>query len=148
MRPDDAHCYRPFANHPCHLIKFAVARRAIADLFAYLGDGFHTERILEPQLPLTTNLPPAAKQQVQGKLEQLNQIPPAKTAEKRTVTSLSLTSLPQSVLKASATSTCSSKPTTTKRHANFAKLTNHICRAVDVDSQHAVSLRYVKGCTN
>ena len=84
IRPNDAHFFRPIANQHCHIINLAIAPRAIYDLFNYLGDGFRAEQILEPTLPPTVHLAPSVKQQVQRKLEQLQQIPVSNSAERRT----------------------------------------------------------------
>lgn len=84
IRPNDAHYYRPSNGHDCQVINLAVARRAVYELFAYLGDGFRTAPILEALLPPTVNLSPASKAYLIAKLEKLNSIPAGNLAEKRT----------------------------------------------------------------
>ncbi len=84
IRPNDAHHYRPIPDYVCQVINLAITRQAIQDLFSYLGDGFHPERILDPELPPTINLTPPAKKQIKTKLEQLQSIPVSSGAAQRT----------------------------------------------------------------
>ncbi|KAA3653970.1 MAG: AraC family transcriptional regulator [Chloroflexi bacterium] len=84
IRPNDAHFYRPIPGYNCQVINLAIARRAINDLFDYLGDGFHTHRILDLEMPPTINLAPAIKEQVKTKLEQLHSIPVNSGASQKT----------------------------------------------------------------
>ncbi len=84
IRPEDIHCCRPVRGNECHVINLAIAQQAITDLFAYLGEGFRAERILNLKLPPTVKLTQSAKRQIITKLEQLNAIPRDQTAQKRT----------------------------------------------------------------
>lgn len=84
IRPDDAHYYRPVPGCTCQVINLAIARRAIYDLLAYLGEGFQAQRILDLELPPMVNLTPPDKQRVQAKLEQLHRIPIENSTAKRT----------------------------------------------------------------
>jgi AraC family cel operon transcriptional repressor len=84
IRPNDAHYYRPISGCDCQIINLAVARRAIDELFYYLGEGFSPQRILASELPPTVNLAPSIKDQVKAKLEQLHSIPVRSGANQRT----------------------------------------------------------------
>lgn len=84
IRPDDAHYYRPISGSACQVINLAISRRAIHDLFTYLGDGFHPQRILDLELSPTVNLASPIKQQVKNKLERLHSISMQNATTKRT----------------------------------------------------------------
>ncbi|MEM7347731.1 MAG: AraC family transcriptional regulator [Chloroflexota bacterium] len=84
IRPQDAHYYRPVKGRNCQIINLAIARQAINDLFAFLGEGFHAQRIVDRPLPPTVNLAPGTKRQVQIKFEQLHSIPMQNISERRT----------------------------------------------------------------
>lgn len=84
IRPDDTHYYRPIPGCTCQAINLAIARRAIYDLLAYLGEGFHAQRILDLELPPMVDLTPPDKQRVRAKLEHLHSIPVENSTAKRT----------------------------------------------------------------
>jgi AraC family cel operon transcriptional repressor len=75
IRPNDAHYYRPIPGCACQIINLAISHRAIDDLFAYLGEGFHAQRILDFDMPPAVTLAPTVKHQVIKKMEQLHNIP-------------------------------------------------------------------------
>ncbi len=74
IRPNDAHYYRPKLNQSCQLINLAITRRAIYDLFGYLGCGFQTDQMLASPLPPMVQLTAGMTQQVHRKLAQLHQL--------------------------------------------------------------------------
>ena len=57
MRPSARHSYRQYNGEDCGLIYLAFPARTVSDLLADLGDGFHPNRLLEPNLYPTVALP-------------------------------------------------------------------------------------------
>lgn len=84
IRPQDVHQFNPVPDCNCHMINLAVAKRAIDDLFAYLGEGFQGHLICDLPLPPTVNLSQSIKDLVQAKLEELQSIPYYETAVRHT----------------------------------------------------------------
>ena len=84
IRPRDAHQFRPVRGSNCQMINLAVSQKTVNDLFAYLGNGFPSQLLLEPMLPPTINLTKPIKFQTRQRFERLNAIPLDESASKRT----------------------------------------------------------------
>ena len=74
IRPDDIHRFRVYKQASCQMINLAISRKAIKDLFLYLGDGFKSDALLLPHIPPSVTLSSHPKQQIMQKLEHLNSI--------------------------------------------------------------------------
>lgn len=56
IRPDDAHFYQRSDQQECQLLNLAFMSTTAQTLFAYLGDDFESERLLQVDLPPTAHL--------------------------------------------------------------------------------------------
>ncbi len=70
IRPQDYHWYEP-STHNFQLINVIVPRTTINAMFAYLGNGFESSRLLDTPLPPTTQMSMSDFQSVQNELKQL-----------------------------------------------------------------------------
>ncbi|MDO3411786.1 AraC family transcriptional regulator [Saccharibacillus sp. CPCC 101409] len=80
IRDRDAHCYEQATDGDCRFINLSFCREVIDDLIAFLGSGFPSGRLLEPELPPTLLLSRTEKEYVQYRLDQLNLIPQERKA--------------------------------------------------------------------
>jgi AraC family cel operon transcriptional repressor len=84
VRPSDIHYYQRHEKDEVELINLAFPKKAIADLFDYLGEGFEAERLLESKLPPSTILSSTEKTILKERFEKLQLIPLSKKSEIRT----------------------------------------------------------------
>lgn len=75
IRPADCHRFRQVNGEDCGLINLAFPAYTVSDLLGYLGDGFHPERLLEPDLPPTVMLNEPERLAVTNQLTKLQSIP-------------------------------------------------------------------------
>ncbi|MCU7490169.1 MAG: AraC family transcriptional regulator [Ignavibacteria bacterium] len=75
IRPEDRHYYEKSESEVCELLNLAFPKKAVSELFSYLGKGFMPERLLLAEKPPYVLLSGAEKNFVVEKLEQLNVIP-------------------------------------------------------------------------
>ena len=93
IRPNDCHSFRQYRREDCGLINLAFPKQTIAALFTYLGDGFHSEGLLDPELPPTVLLNDSETQTVAAQLAKLNRIPHTEKGRIRTQLRLLLVEL-------------------------------------------------------
>ena len=74
IRPLDRHRYQRDADHECQIINLAFRQRDMEALFHFLGAGFNTQRLLEPDMPPTVFLSIAETEQLTRRLKGLNTI--------------------------------------------------------------------------
>ncbi|MFP4974442.1 AraC family transcriptional regulator [Paenibacillus sp. CN-4] len=75
IRDRDVHSYEQTTDSDCQFINLSFHRRVLEDLFAFLGDGFPSQKLLEPAMPPSVVLSKTEKEYVRYRLDQLNQIP-------------------------------------------------------------------------
>ncbi|MFB9276612.1 AraC family transcriptional regulator [Cohnella cellulosilytica] len=75
IRDRDVHYYERAGEGDCQFINLSFYREVIDDLFAFLGQGFPSEKLFEPELPPTIRLTKTEKEYVRYRLDQLNLIP-------------------------------------------------------------------------
>ncbi|GIO33563.1 MULTISPECIES: helix-turn-helix domain-containing protein [Paenibacillus] len=102
IRDRDVHCYEQTTGGDCQFINLSFNREVLDDLISFLGEGFPSERLLEPAMPPSTLLSKTEKEYVRYRLDQLSLIPqekkPAVKAEVRAI----LTDLFSRYIKAEA----------------------------------------------
>ncbi|RCX18617.1 AraC family cel operon transcriptional repressor [Fontibacillus phaseoli] len=102
IRDRDVHYYEQTSDSDCRFINLSFHREVLDDLIAFLGEGFPSERLLEPAMPPSTLLSKTEKEYVRYRLDQLSLIPqekkPALKAEVRAI----LTDLFSRYIKAEA----------------------------------------------
>ncbi|MDR9857373.1 AraC family transcriptional regulator [Paenibacillus sp. VCA1] len=102
IRDRDVHCYEQTMGGDCQFINLSFNREVLDDLISFLGEGFPSERLLEPAMPPSTLLSKTEKEYVRYRLDQLSLIPqekkPAVKAEVRAI----LTDLFSRYIKAEA----------------------------------------------
>ncbi len=75
IRPSDCHSYRQYEGDDCGLINLAFPAQTIEAFFAYLGDGFQPERLINSELPPSVQLHETERQAAINQLTKLNNIP-------------------------------------------------------------------------
>ncbi|RXZ80446.1 AraC family transcriptional regulator [Paenibacillaceae bacterium] len=75
IRDRDVHCYEQPSEEDCVFINLSFNKEVIFDLFVFLGGGFPSERLIEPELPPTILLTKMEKEYVRYRLDQLQFIP-------------------------------------------------------------------------
>lgn len=75
IRPQDIHYYEKDENEENHIINLAFTFTLAQELFLYLGDGFHSERILKCDFPSIVMLSTYEKALVMNKIKELFVIP-------------------------------------------------------------------------
>ncbi|WP_217592136.1 helix-turn-helix domain-containing protein [Cohnella sp. GbtcB17] len=75
IRDRDIHAYERMDEGDFQFINLSFYREVIDDLFAFLGTGFPSEKLFEPEMPPTIRLSKTEKEYVRYRLDQLNLIP-------------------------------------------------------------------------
>jgi AraC-type DNA-binding domain-containing proteins len=75
IRDRDVHCYEKASDGDCQFINLSFYKEVIDELFAFLGTGFPSDRLFEPELPPTILLSKTEKEYVRYRLDQMNVIP-------------------------------------------------------------------------
>lgn len=75
IRDRDVHCYEQTGEGDCQLINLSFYKEVIDELFGFLGAGFPSDRLFEPELPPTILLTKTEKEYVRYRLDQMNVIP-------------------------------------------------------------------------
>lgn len=75
IRDRDVHYYEHSSEGDCQFINLSFYREVIDDLFAFLGGGFPSESLFEPDLPPMILLTKTEKEYVRYRLDQLQLIP-------------------------------------------------------------------------
>ncbi len=75
IRDRDVHYYERADDGDCQFINLSFYREVVDDLFAFLGQGFPSGKLFEPELPPTILLSKTEKEYVRYRLDQLNLIP-------------------------------------------------------------------------
>lgn len=71
IRPTDVHCYEYNESYDCEFINVCYTRRAVCDVFKFLGNTFSPQRLLAPKLPPCTTLSPLEKDHLVQRLERI-----------------------------------------------------------------------------
>ncbi|GJM78403.1 AraC family transcriptional regulator [Paenibacillus sp. HMSSN-139] len=77
IRDRDVHYYEQ-TDGDCQFINLSFNREVLDDLIAFLGEGFPSEKLLEPDMPPSTLLSKTEKEYVRYRLDQLSLIPQEK----------------------------------------------------------------------
>lgn len=75
IRDRDVHYYEQPSEGDCQFINLSFYKEVIDDLFAFLGAGFPSASLFEPELPPTILLTKTEKEYVRYRLDQLQLIP-------------------------------------------------------------------------
>ena len=78
IRDRDVHYYEQTTDSDCQFINLSFNREVLDDLIAFLGEGFPSERLLDPAMPPSTVLSKTEKEYVRYRLDQLSLIPQEK----------------------------------------------------------------------
>ena len=76
IRPDDVHGYEYDGDRDCQFINIPYTKKAIKDVFAYLGNSFYSERLLSPEMPPYTILSPIEKVDLLERFDKIYMFPP------------------------------------------------------------------------
>lgn len=104
IRDRDVHCYEQTTDSDCQFINLSFHREVLDDLIAFLGEGFPSERLLEPAMPPLTLLSRTEKEYVRYRLNQLSLIPQEKKLVIKAEVRAVLTDLFSRYIKAEADS--------------------------------------------
>ncbi|WP_127490617.1 helix-turn-helix domain-containing protein [Paenibacillus glycanilyticus] len=75
IRDRDVHCYEQTCEGDCQFINLSFYKEVIDELFAFLGAGFPSGKLFEPELPPTLMLSKTEKEYVRYRLDQINLTP-------------------------------------------------------------------------
>ncbi len=75
VRPRDQHGFKQFEDKDCQAINLAVLRSTLHNLWQFLGESFDTQKITEPEPPVSVQLSPFELLDLKNKLDVLNNIP-------------------------------------------------------------------------
>lgn len=102
IRDRDVHCYEQTTGGDCQFINLSFNREVLDDLISFLGEGFPSERLLEPAMPPSTLLSKTEKEYVRYRLDQLSLIPQEKKLAVKAEVRAILTDLFSRYIKAEA----------------------------------------------
>ncbi|MFE4713286.1 AraC family transcriptional regulator [Paenibacillus sp. NPDC056722] len=102
IRDRDVHYYEQTTDSDCQFINLSFNREVLDDLVAFLGEGFPSERLLEPVMPPSTVLSKMEKEYVRYRLDQLSLIPQEKKLAVKAEVRAILTDLFSRYIKAEA----------------------------------------------
>lgn len=102
IRDRDVHYYEQTTHSDCQFINLSFNREVLDDLIAFLGEGFPSERLLDPAMPPSTVLSKMEKEYVRYRLDQLSLIPQEKKLAVKAEVRAILTDLFSRYIKAEA----------------------------------------------
>lgn len=76
IRPEDIHCYDYNGDKDCQFINIPYTRKAILDVFAFLGDSFCGQRLLSAEMPPSTMLSPVERDNLLDRFNKIYIFPP------------------------------------------------------------------------
>lgn len=76
IRPDDVHGYEYDGDKDCQFINIPYTKKAIAEVFGYLGNSFYSDRLLTPEMPPYTILSPTESENLLNRFNKIYMFPP------------------------------------------------------------------------